>query len=153
MPKVEFRATLREGRGGGAQVALPADASDVFGTRARFPVRATFNGIAYRGSTMPMGDGTFCVGVTKTIRAEAGIGIGDEVDVTIERDDDERTVDVPAELAAALDASGLTARFEQMAFTHRREYARWIAEAKRLETRRVRVARAVDMIGAGAQLS
>ena len=26
----------------------------IFGTRARIPVRATFNGIPYRGSAMPM---------------------------------------------------------------------------------------------------
>jgi len=75
------------------------------------------------------------------------------VDVTVERDDDERTVEVPAELAAALAAAGLTAQFDRMAFTHRKEYARWIAEAKGAETRRTRVAKAVDMIGAGACLS
>jgi uncharacterized protein YdeI (YjbR/CyaY-like superfamily) len=36
-----------------------------------------------------------------------------------------------------------------MAFTHRKEYARWIAEAKRTETRQRRVAQAVEMIRAG----
>ena len=41
------------------------------------------------------------------------------------------------------------ASFEQMAFTHRKEYARWIAEAKRDETRQRRVAQAVEMIKAG----
>jgi uncharacterized protein YdeI (YjbR/CyaY-like superfamily) len=36
-----------------------------------------------------------------------------------------------------------------MAFTHRKEYARWVAEAKRDETRQRRVEQAVEMIRAG----
>ena len=36
-----------------------------------------------------------------------------------------------------------------MAYTHRKEYARWIAEAKREETRDRRVAQALEMIRAG----
>ena len=57
---------------------------------------------------------------------------------------------MPEALAAALAADPqAAASFERMAFTHRREYARWIAEAKRAETRQRRVAQAVEMIRAG----
>src|SRR5207244_12593593 len=62
-------------------------------TRARFPVLVTFNGVAYRGSTMPIGDGTFCVGVTRAVQARAGASVGDRVAVVVERDAGERTVD------------------------------------------------------------
>jgi len=59
-------------------------------------------------------------------------------------------VDVPGALAAALAADPqAAASFERMAFTHRKEYARWIAEAKRAETRQRRAAQAVEMIRAG----
>jgi len=57
-------------------------------------------------------------------------------------------------LAVALAADQqAAASFEQMAFTHRKEYARWIAEAKRDETRQRRVAQAVEMIKAGKSRS
>jgi hypothetical protein len=56
-------------RGQGALVVLPDDAAVVFGMRARVPVRATVNGIRYRGSAMPLGDGRFGLGITKALRA------------------------------------------------------------------------------------
>ena len=40
-----------------------------------------------------------------------------------------------------------------MAFSHRREYARWVGEAKKAETRQRRAAEAVTMIKAGKSRS
>jgi uncharacterized protein YdeI (YjbR/CyaY-like superfamily) len=96
---------------------------------------------------MPMGDGTFCVGILKSIRTAAGLDVGDTVAVVVERDAGERVVDVPAELAAALAASpDAAARFEDLSFTHRREHARYVAEAKKAETRQQRAARTVERL-------
>ena len=149
-----FEAPIEAGRRGGAFVRLPADAAEIFGTRARFPVLVTFNGVAYRGSTMPIGDGRFCVGVTRAVQAQAGVLAGDMVAVVVERDAGERTVDVPPDLAAALASHPeAAARFEAMAFTHRKEYAAWIASAKKPETRRRRVDQAINNIAAGTPLS
>ena len=155
MVRMEFDAVVQStSRGsGGAIVPLPADAAEVFGTRARFPVRVTFNGVPYRESTMPMGDGTFCVGITNAIRSDAGAEIGETVHVVLERDEAERVVEVPADLDDALREAGLLPRFEEMAYTHRKEYVRWVTEAKRAETRTGRVAKAVSMIAAGTRLS
>lgn len=152
--RMAFDAPIEAGRGGGAFVRLPADASDVFGTRARFPVLVTFNGVAYRGSTMPIGDGTFCIGVTKAVQSRAGASIGDRVTVVVQRDAGERTVDVPPELAAALASHPeAAARFEAMALTQRREYAAWIASAKKPQTRQRRLDQAMDRIAAGTPRS
>src|SRR2546427_12204912 len=93
--RMAFEARIEAGPGGGAFVRLPADAAEIFGTRARFPVLATFNGVAYRGSTMPVGDGTFCVGVTRAVQARARASGGDAVAVGGERGAGGRTVDVP----------------------------------------------------------
>ena len=152
--RMAFQAPIEAGPGGGAFVRLPADASEVFGTRARFPVLVTFNGVAYRGSTMPVGDGTFCVGVTRAVQARAGASVGDTVAVVVERDAGERTVDLPPDLAAALASHPeAAARFEAMALTRRKEYAAWIASAKKPETRRRRLDQAIDKISAGTPLS
>ena len=61
-----------------------------------------------------------------------------------------RQVEVPEALAAALAADPhVRASFDQMAFTHRKEYARWIADAKQEETRQRRVRQALEMIRVG----
>ena len=134
-------------------MALPPEAAQVFGTRARFPVRATFNGVAYRGSTMPMGDGTFCLGVTKAIQAQSGAGVGDAVRVVVERDEEERTVEVPPDLQSALTGAGLVERFERLPYTHRKEFVAWVTEAKKPETRSRRLEKTVAMISDGVRLS
>jgi uncharacterized protein YdeI (YjbR/CyaY-like superfamily) len=70
------------------------------------------------------------------------------VHVTIERDSAERTVDVPHDLAAALEQAGLTARFAAMAYSHRRQHVEAINEAKRLDTRARRIEKAVRAVAA-----
>jgi uncharacterized protein YdeI (YjbR/CyaY-like superfamily) len=76
------------------------------------------------------------------------------VNVHIELDTAPREVDVPPELAAALagDPAALAA-FDALAYTHRKEYARWVQEAKRDETRRRRIAQALQMLRKGQTLS
>ena len=41
---------------------------------------------------------------------------------------------------------GLLATFEKLSCTHRKEYCRWITEAKKEETRKTRVSKAADML-------
>jgi uncharacterized protein YdeI (YjbR/CyaY-like superfamily) len=94
--------------------------------------------------------GEFLLGLPKEVRQGAGVEAGEEVDVTIQLDTAPREVEVPETLAAALAADPQAkASFEHMALTHRKEYARWIAEAKQQETRQRRVQRALEMIRAG----
>lgn len=94
--------------------------------------------------------GEFLLGLYQEVRQGAGVQAGDEVDVTVELDDAPREVEVPEALTVALAADPQAREsFERMAFTHRKEYARWIAEAKREETRQRRVRQALEMIRAG----
>ena len=61
-----------------------------------------------------------------------------------------KPVKIPAELAAALDQNPVAAQtFRQFAPSHRREYAVWIGEAKRPETRARRVATALAWLADG----
>jgi hypothetical protein len=121
----------------------------VFGAK-RPPVRGTVNGAPFR-STVAVYGGRFLLGLNRELRAAAGgVGPGDNVTVELERDDEERTVELPADLRVALDADRL-AFFESLSYTHRREYVRWIEEAKREETRRRRVARAVELLRRGVR--
>jgi len=96
--KLRFRVKL-DGREASQVAAItpPVDVPEVFGTRARVPVRGTMNGIPFRSSLMPMG-GCHMMPVNKALRESAGVKAGDIVDVVMERDDEERTVEVPAGL-------------------------------------------------------
>jgi uncharacterized protein YdeI (YjbR/CyaY-like superfamily) len=57
--------------------------------------------------------------------------------------DEERTVDVPDDLAGALGDAGVRDAFDAMAFSHRKEWVRAVQDAKRPETRTKRVAECV----------
>jgi bifunctional DNA-binding transcriptional regulator/antitoxin component of YhaV-PrlF toxin-antitoxin module len=135
-------------RGGGRWVLVPFDAREAFG-EARPAVRGTLNGTPFRGRLSVYGGATY-LGLRREIREAAGIEVGDVVDVVLERDDEPREVQVPAELEAALTADARAA-FDALAFTHRREYAEWVGEAKRPETRARRAARAVEMLRDGVR--
>jgi hypothetical protein len=90
------------------------------------------------------------IGMSKATRAELGVDFGDEVTATIMLDETPREVEVPAELAAAFASDPeAAAAYDKLAFTHRKEYARWVAEAKKEETRQRRAAEALQMLRDG----
>lgn len=148
----EFEATIESGSGGGAAVTIPFDVETVYGTRGRVKVKATFDGHPYRGSIAPMG-GRHLLGVTQAVRAAIGKSVGDTVAVVLERDTDERQVEVTAELARALAEKPEALRFfNGLAYTYRKEYAQWIAGAKRAETRARRLDKAIELLTRGEKL-
>jgi hypothetical protein len=140
-----FEAVLGADAGDLPAVVVPADVAAAMGGRARIPVAGTINGVPFRGSTMPMGDGRHCVGFRKDVRARAGgVEGGDTVVIEIGRDDAPRTVAVPDDLAAALAADpAVRAAFDAMSYTHRKEWAAAVADAKRPETRARRIDQAL----------
>jgi hypothetical protein len=129
-PKLQFDAVIQAGPGGGAYVILPSEAAEVFGTRAMFAVAATFDGVGYRGSTRPIGDGTFGLGITKAIRSRINTTPGALIHVTVQQDTETRTVEIPDGLSGALETAGLTNAFDALAYTPRKEFAQRVASAK-----------------------
>ncbi len=147
MPR--FTATLQTTprAGGGCLVELPAKVLTALGGGSRFRVRGTLDGVPFESSTMPMGGGAVCLGVHKATREAAGKTFGDSVIIDVERDDTPREVEVPVELTRALRGDAVARRFfEGLSFTHRKEYATWVAEAKKPETRMRRVERTLEML-------
>jgi Bacteriocin-protection, YdeI or OmpD-Associated/Domain of unknown function (DUF1905) len=149
MGVIRYKAQLQP-RGPAAAVVLDDAQVAIVGEGAkRFPVVATVNGYTWRTNVTRM-RGEFLLGLNREVRQSAGVQASDEVEVTVELDAAPREVEVPDALAAALAADPqASASFERMAFTHRREYARWVAEAKREDTRQRRVLQALEMIRTG----
>lgn len=54
--------------------------------------------------------------------------------------------EIPPDFLEALKHAGLAGFFAECTAAHRREYLKWIAEAKRPETRQARIVQAVKMI-------
>ena len=146
---IRLTATL-EPRGPAAAVVLDAGQVAAVGEGAkRFPVVATVNGYTWRTTVTRM-RGEFLLGLNREVREGAGVNAGDSVEVEIGLDDAPRQIDVPESLAAALERDSLAdAAFKALSYTHRKEYARWIEDAKRDETRQRRVQQALGMLRAG----
>ena len=151
--KKRFQAVMGGGDGGDLPlVELPFDVRAAFGS-ARPKVKVTVNGVELR-TTVSVYGGRSYIGFRKEIREAARIGVGDRIRVEMELDTAVREVDVPDELARALAKNKAAKKFfDGLAFTQRKEYARWISEAKKPETRERRIARAMEMLKNGQKFS
>jgi hypothetical protein len=118
-------------------VRVPASVMKKFGGRIRVPVRVNINGAQHRTTICNMGTGPM-IGVPREMRIAAGLERGHRVKVSLEVDRDERTVEVPPELAKVLPVAERRA-FDSLAYSHRKEYVQWIDGAKKPETRLRRI--------------
>jgi hypothetical protein len=146
----EFEAVVGGGEGRLPLVELPFDVKEAYGT-ARPKVKATVNDVTLR-TTVSVYGGRSYVGFRKEIQEAAGIRIGDRVRVRIEPDVEPRKIDVPDDLARALEKDRAASEtFEGLSYTHRKEYAQWVEAAKRPPTRERRVEKTIEMLRAGTK--
>lgn len=138
---VTFTTTVQQAEGVNATgLPVPADVVAALGSHKRPPVVVTIKGYNYRSTVAAYGD-VFMLPLAAEHRTAAGVQAGDTVEVTLELDTEPRTVDVPADLAAALAAKpGATAAFAALAPSKRKEFVRQVNEAKAEETRARRIA-------------
>ena len=142
MPTKSFKTTLRNGF-----VELPFDVRQEFG-KARPPVKISINGASYR-STVCVYGGKYLIPVRKDRQEAAGVKPGDIVKVTVAPDDEERTVQPPPDLKAALSQNvPAKARWKKLSFTHKRELAEAILDAKKPDTRARRLKKTLEMLTA-----
>jgi len=151
MKEFKFKAAIQEAGGNGAYVLFPYDAQAEFGTRGRIRVIASFDGVPYAGSLVKYGHPQHMLPIPKNIRERIGKGPGDTVEVVIKRDESVRTLEVPPAFAKLMKKEGVSATFEKLSYTHRKEYCRWISEAKKEETRQARLTKAVAMLKKGVK--
>jgi hypothetical protein len=150
--KQKFRAMIQQHAGiNAAFVEPPFDVEKVFGAK-RVKVLATFNGMEYRGSLVRMGE-CYMLGMTQEIRKKIGKDFGDTIDVTIEKDEEERVVEIPSDFSDAMKHNMLAQKtYEKLSFTGKKEYVTWITDAKREETRIDRIEKAVAKLAEGKKL-
>lgn len=145
MPSKKYKTTIVRD-GSMCYIPVPFDPKPLFG-KVRAPVSVTVNGYTYRSTLAPMG-GVTCIPLRKSNREAAGLEGGETVMVTLELDTAAREVDPPADLTKALKAAPPAwDRWQELSYTHQREYAEAVEGAKKPETRARRIAEAVRAIG------
>jgi hypothetical protein len=146
---MKFRATVELGGKTATGIEVPDDVVAALGQGSRPPVTVTVGGHSYRTTVARMG-GRFLVPLSAENRTAAGVAAGDEVDVGIEPDTAAREVEVPADLTEALARDDAArAAFDGLSYTHRKEWVRWVEEAKKADTRATRLAKTVEALRAG----
>jgi ribosomal protein L14 len=137
--------------GSSAFVEFPHDVRETFGVRGRVPVRVRFDGVDYQGSLVTYG-GPHLVLVRKDVQDAIGRRAGGTVRVELRLDASERVVELAVDVVAALTDARLLETFRAMSYSHQREFAHWIEEAKRPATRENRIAGTLERVRAGRRL-
>ena len=140
---MKFTTTI-QGSGNKTGIEVPEHVVQALGAGRRPPVIVTMNGESYRSSVAVMG-GRNMVSVSAANRELTGVAAGDTVEVDLELDTEPRTVEIPDDLAAALDAEPeAKAFYGTLNYSSQRRYVEPITDAKTAETRSRRIAKAVE---------
>jgi hypothetical protein len=144
---MEFRATVVLGGKTATGIPVPDEVVEKLGSGKRPPVVVTVGGYSYRTTVAPM-SGAYFVPLAAEHREAAGVQAHQEVDVDIELDPAPRVVELPDDLATAMDDAARSA-FDGLATSHKKEWVRWVTEAKKPETRMARIEKTVEGLRAG----
>ena len=150
--KKVFRAILENDNKGmdTAFVTIPFSVEEEYGTRGQVKVKVLFDKHPYRGVLANMGTGCHILGVRQDIRQAIGKQVGDSILVELERDIEERIVEVPDDLKKLLTKNKTAQKFfDSLSFTNKKEYALWISTAKKEETRKKRLEQTLEKLLAG----
>ena len=146
---MRFRARIEAAGKTAAGFEVPPKVLDGLGAGRRPPVRVTINGHTYRTSVGSMG-GRPMVSFASEHRTAAGVEAGQEVEVELELDTEPRVVVLPPDFVAALDREpAARAFFDGLNYSERRWFVLGIEGAKAEETRRRRIAAAVERLRSG----
>ena len=155
MSDFSFEAILirPEGAGTWTYLNVPQDVSATFGSKGQVKAKGTVNGYPFRSTALPRGDGSHYIVVGKSIRDPIGATQGEKVNVMLELDGEERQVDVPQDLEQAFETQPRAKdAFNQLTYSHKKEYVDWIMSAKQAATRQRRIEKAIVLLSEGKKL-
>ncbi|MCS4304477.1 YdeI/OmpD-associated family protein [Chryseobacterium sp. BIGb0232] len=144
-----FTAIIKQnGEMNAAFVEFPFSTEELFNKKGQVKIKAIFDGkVEYRGSLVKMKSDCHILGLTQEVRKQLGKTFGDEVTVSLLEDKEERTVEIADDIALVFKENPeAKALFDTMSYTHKKEYIRWIDDAKKPETRENRKIKMIQMI-------
>ncbi|OIH98099.1 MULTISPECIES: YdeI/OmpD-associated family protein [unclassified Curtobacterium] len=143
---MRFTTTVLQARKTATGLPVPPSVIDALGSGKRPAVVVTINGGYTYRSTVGVMNEQFLVPLSAEHRAAAGVAAGDSVEVSLEVDTLPRVVDLPEDLAAALQQAGVRAAFDTLSNSRQRALADPVSQAKAPETRARRIEKAVDSL-------
>jgi Bacteriocin-protection, YdeI or OmpD-Associated/Domain of unknown function (DUF1905) len=146
---MRFRTTVVQSGKTATGIQVPEEVMEALASGKRPPVKVAVNGYSYRSTVASVG-GVPMISLSAEHRAGAGVAGGDEVEVDLELDTAPRAVDVPADLAAALDAEpAARSTFDGLSYSNRSWHVLQVTGARTDETRQRRIARSVETLKQG----
>lgn len=149
---IEFKAEIKQhGDINAAYVDFPFSTEELFGKKGQVKIKALLDDkVEYRGSLAKMKSDCHMLGLTQAVRQQLGKTFGDEVSIKLWEDKEERIVEIPEDVQVVFDANPKAFElYQNMSYTHRKEFMRWITDAKKPETRENRKLKMIEMILAG----
>ena len=149
---ITFEAEIKQnGTMNAAVVDFPFSTEELFGKKGQVKIKVLLDEIVeYRGSLAKMKSNCHLLGLTQEVRKQLGKTFGDKVTVKLWEDQEERIVEIPEDVLEVFEKNkDAFEMYQKMSYTHRKEYMRWITEAKKPETRENRKVKLIEMILAG----
>jgi hypothetical protein len=146
---MKFTTTIILGGKTATGFPVPDEVVEALGSGKRPAVTVRIGSHTYR-STVAVMDGVFMLPLSAENREAAGVAAGDEVEVEVGLDTAPRVMEVPDDLAAALDADPAARRtFDGLSYSLQRYHVEQVTGAKTDETRQRRIAKSVATLREG----
>lgn len=146
---IKFSAIIQQnGEMNAAFVEFPFSTEELFHKKGQVKIKAVFDDkVEYRGSLAKMKSDCHILGLTQEVRKQLGKTFGDEVSISLTEDKEERVVEIAEDIVSVFNENPeAKTLFDKMSYTHKKEYIRWIEEAKKPETRENRKIKMIQMI-------
>ena len=144
-----FRTTLRAEGKTATGFEVPPEVVEALGSGKKPKVTVTINGYTYRSTVFPYTE-AFMLPLAAEHRVPAGVKAGDEIEVTLELDTAPREIEVPPELAAALDADPQAkAFFDGLSYSNKRVFTLNVEGTSNPDTKARRVEKAIALMREG----
>ncbi len=151
-PPITFEAEiLKHDNLDASYIVFPFDVLSIFGKKGQVKVKVLFDEkIEHRGSLSKYRSPFHWLGINKELRAKIGKSFGDIVKIELWEDQEERIIEIPEDVQPLFDENPKAFEiYQKLSFTHRKEYMRWVTDAKKPETRASRKSKLIEMILAG----
>jgi hypothetical protein len=149
MDKVyEFKSTIKAHEEiDGAYIEFPYNVKEEFGTGGIVKVIATFDGEEYRGILIKMATPCHIIGISQALRKKINKQPGDEINVTIKKDTENKVNQMSENLETAMEQNKQAQEFFQtLTVSQRNKFIDFIASAKKKETADARVIKVISML-------
>jgi hypothetical protein len=141
---VQFTTTVLQARKTATGLPVPPSVIEALGSGKRPAVVVTIDGGYTYRSTVGVMNEQYLVPLSAAHREAAGVAAGDTVTVSLEVDTLPRPVDLPDDLATALQDAGVRAAFDTLSNARQRALVDPVVAAKAPETRARRIEKAVE---------